>query len=192
MKEKDFQREIARSVPWVAAQLGEAIHYIKIPDAPMGPDARFAARKGYDCFLVHRGRHVALELKMSKGPSLSFDALNDYQEHVLREVELAGGLSFVVVNFRVNFSQKEARERGTDRAILAFAVRLPEWVNARQEACRGSVPLKAFETGTIALPKLRVEGGIAWDLRPILVPGEPLTRPATSGPEQLELAGVRG
>lgn len=200
MKEKDFQREIARSVPWAAQLLGQTIHYLKIPDAPQGPASKFAPRKGYDCFLVYRGRHIALELKMSKHTSVGFDALNDHQEDILSEVEAAGGLAFVVVNFRVTFSKTAAKARGQERAILAFAIPLKEWVHARETACRASIPLEALEAGAIALQKVRTEGGIGWDIRALLVGREErqalvvppaLQPPAPSGPEQLELAGVR-
>lgn len=168
MTERDFQAEVARSIPWSAEQVGRPLHYCKIPDLPRGPEQRFSPRRGYDCFLVDRGRHVALELKMSKGMSLAFGALDAYQEHCLHEVEAAGGAAWLLVCFRVTFSESEARRRGAAKAILAFAVPAWTWPVLRAEACRASLPLSWFEEAAIALPRLRLASGIAWDLRPLL------------------------
>mgnify|MGYP001558609028 FL=1 len=168
MTERDFQAEVARSILWSAEQVGRPLHYCKIPDLPRGPEQRFSPRRGYDCFLVDRGRHVALELKMSKGMSLAFGALDAYQEHCLHEVEAAGGAAWLLVCFRVAFSKTEAKNRGAAKAILAFAVAAWTWPVLRAEACRASLPLAWFEENAIALPRLRLASGIAWDLRPLL------------------------
>lgn len=168
MKERDFIMELARSAPWTAAQLGEPLLYTKIPDLPRGPGQRFLARRGYDCFLVYQGRHIALEAKMAKTRSLGFDCLDDYQEDCLHEVEEAGGTAFVVVNFRLTFSKTEAKKRGTDKVILAFALPAFTWPELRAGACRASLPLEWFEANAIRLPKVKTEGGIGWDLRPVL------------------------
>lgn len=168
MKEKDFQAEIARSIPWLCETLRTYIAYTKIPDAPKGPEQRFSARKGYDCFLVHCGRHLAIELKLSKGMSWSFDALDDYQEAKLLEVERAGGRAWVVVSFRVAFAAKEAKKRGLDQAILAFGLPVEHLIAVRAEAVRKSLPLDWFEANAVALPRIPTTRGAGWDLRPVL------------------------
>ena len=168
MREADFQAEIARSVPWLARELGREAHYLKIPDLPRGPGQRFCPRRGYDCFIVDVGIHHALELKMCHGTSVAFKVLDEYQENQLVSAELAGGRSFVVVNFRVTFSDKQARARGTDRAILTFALPIFTWQEWRREDCSASIPLAKLEEQAIMLPRLRLADGIGWDLRPII------------------------
>lgn len=169
--ERDFQAEVARSVPWLERQMEACVHYTKIPDMPKGPEHRFAARKGYDAFLVHDGRHLALEYKLARGMSLPFDALDPYQEACLLEACAAGADAYVVVCFRLEFSQREARKRGTDRLIATFAVHVLDWQQWRQEACRGSIRLEDFEARGIQVPRMKLpqDGRIGWDLRPLLL-----------------------
>lgn len=176
MKEKDFQSEVTRSILWLEQQLGEPLHYMKIPDAPMGPNARFASVKGYDAFLVHRGRFIALELKLSKGPSISFDRVNDVQDNFLSEVVQAGGLAWILVNFRVTWSQREIKRRSELGTISAFAVPIQQWLQTRADAMKGSLSYSWFETEAVRLPKIKTERGIGWDLRPILPLYHPLCR----------------
>lgn len=168
MKEKDFQAEIARSIPHLNSTLKNPVHYCKIPDIPRGPEQRFSPRRGYDCYLVYKGQMHALELKMCKGMSWGFDHLDSYQEEMLREVDAAGGKAYLVINFRVTFSTKEARKRGTSSAILAFAVPVVRVLEARADACKASLPLSWFEENALPLPALKMETGRGWDLSVLL------------------------
>lgn len=169
MHEADFQAEVARSIPWLAEQLGRPVAYVKIPDAiARGAEWKFAARRGYDAFLVDQGRHVAIEYKLCKKPSLPFDALDPYQERCLLEVEAAGGSAWILVGFRLTFSTREAARRGDSRMIAAFAVRAGQWGRARADACRSSLALEWFEAEAVRVDCLRLQQGFGWDLRPLL------------------------
>lgn len=169
MKESDFQHELTRSIPWLENQLGEALGFFKIPDMPRGPSTHYSVPKAFDCFLVRRGRFIAMELKLSKGPSISFDCLRDTQENYLRTVEDAGGDAWVVVNFRTAWSAKEASKRGEKRTLTAFGVRIGDWVKLRQEASRGSIPYAWFEENAVCIPRTKILGGeYGWDLSPIV------------------------
>ena len=172
MREADFQAEIARSIDWLAEQLWLPVAYTKVPDVPRGAEHRFSVRKGYDAFLIVDGRHIALEYKLSKGTSIAFDALDGYQEQKLVEASLAGAAAFVLVNFRVTFSAREANRRGSDKMIAAFAVDIHDWQAWRATACRASAPLADWETrpGVLPIPKIQVgqTRQIGWDLRPLV------------------------
>lgn len=168
MREKVFQDEITRSISWLSMQIGRHIHYFKIPDAPKFAGSRFNPQKGYDSFLVDLGIHHVLELKLSTQPRVAFDALNEGQENQMMSNEIAGGRSFVVVNFRITFSKPEMKRRGETMMIAAFAVPIQDWLFWRSSDCRASIPLSKMESEAIYLPRLRLPSGIGWDLQPIL------------------------
>ncbi|HEY4002880.1 MAG TPA: hypothetical protein VGO93_28670 [Candidatus Xenobia bacterium] len=193
MTERDFTSEIARSIPWLAQATGAPAFYLKIPDAGSpGAANRFTAVKFFDAVLWHGGRTLALEAKLSKGPSLSFDALREVQEDALLAVEAAGGRGFILVNFRVTFSAKEAKRRGVARLIAAFAVPITAWVASRQEACRASLPLTWFEEHAIALPRIRLADGQAgYDLRALLGTGGQPFRPPSDNSSSATLTQNR-
>jgi len=164
MKESVFQSEFARSVKFLCETYGRHIEYTKIPDSPKGAEARFSARKGYDLFLIDQGTHIAIELKQAKKMSLPFNDVTDYQNMKLLHASLAGAPSWLVVNFRVSPSAREAKKRGKEPIISAYAVRIEEWEDAKAWIGRESLPLEWFEENAYELQRLNIDGKIGWDL----------------------------
>ena len=169
MKESDFGAEIRRSVPFAREKLNTYIDYTKIPDSfAQSSDTRFTPIKFYDCFLIVKGIHHALELKLSKSISISFDSIREVQETKLQEVEKAGGKGFIVVNFRFEFSDREAFKRGKKQCIASYAVPIKQWMEAKAVAKRKSLNLEWFEGNAINLPKIKTDKGIGWNYTELL------------------------
>lgn len=160
MAEKDFQTELMRGLAVVGG------HAYKIPDMPyaLAQQARFVAKKPYDCFWVYDGTYHALELKqVSAGLSFGLANLQDHQEQALLDVQAAGGKGLLVVNFRVRLSATQQKKRGVEQLDLAFAAPIDLVVKARVEEARTGLPLDWWEAHGAVLEPVRTPKGLGWN-----------------------------
>lgn len=165
--ERDFQVEFARSVPHLSARVGIPVEYTKIPDAPRGPEMRFSARRGYDCFLVYAGRHIAVELKQVHAASWPFARLDGYQENKLLSAAEAGARAWVVINFRRQIERKGKPSQSVNRT---FGVQIMELLRIRAETGSASISLLSLELRTdgVFVVELQRNTGCWWDLFPLV------------------------
>jgi penicillin-binding protein-related factor A (putative recombinase) len=165
--ERQFQAEIAASIEPLEAYYGTPVWYQKIPDAPRGSTHRFMSVRWYDCYVLVHGLMVVLELKMTHGPSIAFDALRGEQEVALQKVAAAGAPAYVVVCFR--FARKG------EPVIEAYAIPIAVWMAEQQTSVRASLAYDWVREHAVALPWRKGH----WDLRPLL---DRLLEPATPPP----------
>lgn len=170
MAEADFQTELGRGFDGL---LG--CHFHKIADMPhfLAKQAKVTLKKPYDCYALHYGLFVAMELKQPNGMSLRTQSPNSSglsveQEACLLAVEAGGGVGLVVTNFLVALSPKEAKARGVNVYDRSWATTMSRLKAARKECAADAIPLKWWEANAVELPACKVEGKAAWDPRPML------------------------
>lgn len=171
MAESDFQTELGRGFGLVGC------HFYKIADMPhfLQKQARFKEKKPYDCFCLHYGFFVAMELKQPDGMSVKTQCpdnirkgLSVAQEDTLLKVDSDGGAGLVVVNFLLALSAKEAKKRGINLYNRSFAAPVSRVVAARKECAVDNIPLNWWEANATELPACKVDNKAAWDPRPML------------------------
>lgn len=169
MAEADFQTELGRGFGLVAA------HYHKIADVPhfLAKQSAVNLKKPYDCYSLHFGLFLAMELKQPQGMSLrtqspTSSGLSPEQEACLLQVEQSGGVGLVVVNFLVCLSPKEAKARGCNILDRTWAAPVRQVVAARRQLAKDAIPVAWWEANATELPQCKVGGKPAWDPRPML------------------------
>jgi hypothetical protein len=129
----------------------------------------------YDSFLVHQGRHVALELKsLEEHGSFPLANLEDHQREGLTRVLQAGGRGYVLVNMRRLKGKSDNQAWFLDWSYWDEQEALLKGKGPKG-ADRKSVPYPFFQTGLLwqPLPRRRVKNGLGetalvWDLRVLL------------------------
>lgn len=172
MAEADFQTELGRGFGHFVG-----CHFHKIADMPhfLAKQAKVTLKKPYDCFALHFGLFLGIELKQPNGMSLrtqspTSSGLSVEQEASLLEVEQSGGVGLVVCNFLVALSPKESKARdGLAVYDRSWATTMSRLKAARKEVAADAIPLKWWEANAVELPPCKVEGKAAWDPRPMLV-----------------------
>lgn len=150
----------------------------------VGPGAgrmirRFTHTAPYDCFLLHAGRHVALELKSQElHGSFSWDRVKEHQLAGLREAARHGCPAYLLVNMR---RKKAGAKTVTDNQ--AWALSIADWEPLLQSLPPGpggkprkSVPRSVFDESQLfrPLPRTHVVSAadgkktLAWDLTVLL------------------------
>jgi hypothetical protein len=170
MKESNFVGEFRSSVPIISKQINSFISYTKIPDAfQRGAETRFTSVKFFDVFLVEKGLLIALEFKMCKKLSIAFDSIREVQELKLQELINAGAKSFIVINFRFEYSATEAKKRQEKSCNKSFAIPIMDWMKAKETHDKKSLKLEWMEENAIFLPKIKLEKSkIGWDFSKLL------------------------
>lgn len=161
---RHFESEIARS----AKLLG--LDYTKLC-VPQRGQVKVAGT-GYDAFLVHRGRHVPLELKSLKAATrFPLGSVGCDQQRALDNKLASGCRAFLLVNFRQDHPDPGYRRPG-NRAYLFDWSQWERLVAACRGCGRKSVPRSWFDMkdGFFApLPRLKADGGPVWDLKLLTV-----------------------
>jgi len=89
------EREIATAI---GNELKKHGFYMKIPDSfGGGKGFRFTPIKNFDAFFIKDGKFMAIEYKMEKGISFSFDSIRDVQVESLLEVKKNGGSTCIAI-----------------------------------------------------------------------------------------------
>lgn len=122
MNEKYVQQEVLSSIK----KLYPGIHVYNIPDLPVVAGLTFQSKRPYDFFVVHRGRFIAVELKLTKNLTFPLDRVRPHQWAFLRQVAhpQSGGKAFIAINFRKNkLGPREAKQYEASKVNRLFFVR---------------------------------------------------------------------
>lgn len=176
MAESDFQTELGRGFRNLTQT-----HYHKLWDMPaflarkQRENRQVVLKNPYDCYCLHYGLFVAMELKQPNGLSIRTQSPNSgdltpEQEADLLAAEANGGAGLVVVNFLVKLSAREQKKRGGLELIdRTWCQTISRVVEARRECAANSIPLDWWEKHGVELPACKVENNKhAWDPRPLL------------------------
>lgn len=168
MAEKDFQKALAAGMRWAPGA-----HYFKIPDLPVAQLQAAglkigSSKKPYDCYILHNCLFYALELKQTRSLSLGGGEIRDHQEAYLLQVEAAGGVGLVVVNFNLVLSAAQQKKRGQTALDVAYGAPMSMVAAARSALGRDSIPLEWWETHGWPLERRIIRTNAAWDPNPLL------------------------
>jgi penicillin-binding protein-related factor A (putative recombinase) len=100
VNEKYVQQEVLSSIK----KLYPGIHVYNIPDLPVVAGLTFQSKRPYDFFVVHKGRFIAVELKLTKNLTFPLDRVRPHQWAFLRQVAhpMSEGKAYIAINFRKN------------------------------------------------------------------------------------------
>lgn len=168
MNEAVFRGEILRAF---RSLLPDSHTYV-IPDSPFSSGTSFQHKKPYDLFLVYKGVHHGIELKQQrKGLSLPISRIEPHQEVALKQLDRAGGLGWIGINFRSQLSPTQARRLGTKRVNRAFLIQAAKVWDLKAEGKRGlSLALLSNLSSTspalcVDLDRVKVLDTLFWDVR---------------------------
>lgn len=154
-------------------------HYHKLPDMPaflvkkQREAGKVVFKHPYDCFTLHFGMFIAMELKQPNALSLrtqspTSSGLTPEQEDALTAVERHGGCGLVVVNFLMALSKEQVKKRGIEVLDVTWSTTMSQLAAARRQVGKDAIPLEWFERNGTEVPKHKLEGKLAWDPRPML------------------------
>jgi len=122
MKEKIFQAEL------IDGARALKMHVVNLLNGVVDPEGRWNVRKPYDLGLVYQGRYAGLELKQVRsGNTLAMSKIESHQFMALQNCAANGGLAFIVINFRMTFTPKQANHYGVPRINQTWAVPITHW-----------------------------------------------------------------
>lgn len=147
--ERGFRTELQRG----AADRG--FHVVKIPDNP----GKFKVKAIYDLGLLRCGTYHAIELKEVVAPAwaLVVPEVEDHQIENLQDATNAGGIGWIVCNFRLVPGPARQAEFGKKPIREAWAVLLRQFLAAKEQEHRSSLSLEWFRAHGIALNRYKVE-----------------------------------
>ena len=180
-----FENEVSAA----AKHLG--LHYQKLTVGTVAAQSRFTAKSPYDSFFIHDGRHVALELKsLEKHGSLPLANIHDHQIDGLKEVMLAGGDAYLLVNMRAKDGKSLNQAWYLD---MAYWDELLDLLQTHHKG-RKSVPYSFFTGKVLFQPLTREhliskngEKKLVWNLATLLPWSTPI--PVHQVPVLVTLAG---
>jgi hypothetical protein len=156
MKEKNFTSEVTRFLKHAG------VWYHKIQDTPIsqgygGGLMRFALPKPFDLLFNFGDITCACELKMSKNSSIAFDSFKDHQIENLRAFQGTYRDGLFLVRFYI-------KKTSTKKAVnKVFQLRIDDFPDSTYFG-RKSIPLEWFERHAVEIPKIHIDGKIAWGL----------------------------
>ncbi len=153
MKEKHFTTEVTRFLKHAG------VWYHKIQDTPHfgGSPTRFSLKKPFDLLYTNGDITYACELKMSKNTSISFDSFREHQIEELKAFQGDYRVGLLLVRFYVKKTKtKEAINK-------VFQLRIEDFPDPAYFG-RMSIPVEWFERHAIEIPKIHIDGEIAWGL----------------------------